>query len=127
MLLIQPHVRITQICSAREILALYLSTTTHLVELMYELNCLPCCCFGNLLDARVQPGEIASLNLQEKIENSFFNAMSIVLGIISCVYKRMLSVNTVELSHFTTGETVNFMSTDVDRVGTCSVLTFSLQ
>ncbi|KAF6033651.1 ABCC10 [Bugula neritina] len=36
-------------------------------------------------------------------------------GIISCVYKKMLSVSTVELSHFTTGETVNFMSTDVDR------------
>ncbi|XP_067942774.1 ATP-binding cassette sub-family C member 10-like [Watersipora subatra] len=36
-------------------------------------------------------------------------------AIISCVYKRMLSVNTVELSHFTTGETVNFMSVDVDR------------
>ena len=42
--------------------------------------------------------------------------ISAVSGIISCVYTRMLSVNTVELSHFTTGETANFMSTDVDRV-----------
>ena len=42
----------------------------------------------------------------------------------------MLSVNTVELSHFTTGETVNFMSVDVDRVGmhvhqtSCLIVTF---
>jgi len=50
------------------------------------------------------------------VSYSWYYSMCHTLGIISCVYKKMLSVSTVELSHFTTGETVNFMSTDVDRV-----------
>lgn len=42
-------------------------------------------------------------------------------ALISSVYKKALNVSTVSLSKFTTGDIVNFMSTDTDRVVNFSV------
>jgi len=47
---------------------------------------------------------------------TFLSLILFTSGLVTSVYKKLLSVNTVELSQFSSGETVNFMSTDVDRV-----------
>lgn len=54
--------------------------------------------------------------------STHFNYLISVVGlkvraaIITAVYRKALKVNSVELSVFSTGEVVNFMSTDTDRI-----------
>ncbi|XP_041353425.1 ATP-binding cassette sub-family C member 10-like [Gigantopelta aegis] len=48
--------------------------------------------------------------------NSQIIGLKIRCAIISTVYKKALAVNSVSASRFSTGEIVNFMSTDTDRI-----------